>query len=92
MCFTYWPWGQPGYKLRKKSRGKKAVLITSSAMPTLMGRIFTGAPRALRVIAEMMGAKPIALLFAGLSAQNKKVVLTDKVLRRAREAGRKLTE
>ncbi len=48
VCFTYWPWGQPGYKLRMKSRGKKAVLITSSAMPAPMGRIFTGAPRSPR--------------------------------------------
>lgn len=69
VCFTYWPWGQPGYKLRKKFRGKKAVLITSAAMPAFMGRIFTGAPRALRIIAEMMGAKPVSSLFAGLSAQ-----------------------
>ncbi len=92
VCFTYWPWGEPGYKLRKKSRGKKAVLITSSAVPAIMGRIFTGAPRALRVIAKVMGAKPIALLFAGLSAQKEKAVLSDKMVRRAREAGRKLTE
>ena len=90
VCLTYWPWGQPGYKLRKKFRGKKAVLITSGAMPALMGRIFTGAPRALRVIAETMGAKPIASLFAGLSAQKQNAVLSDKMVRRAREAGRKL--
>lgn len=90
VCFTYWPWGQPGYKLRKKTAGKKAVLITSSAMPAIMGRIFTGAPRALRVIAEVMGAKPIAVLFAGLSAQKQKAVLPDKMLHRARDAGRKL--
>ncbi len=90
VCLTYWPWGQPGYKLRKKSRGKKAVLVTSGAMPAIMGRIFTGAPRALRVMAQVMGAKPVALLFAGLSAQKKKAVLSDKMVRRAQEAGRKL--
>jgi hypothetical protein len=90
VCFTYWPWGQPGYKLRKKLRGKKAVLITSSAMPAVMGRIFTGAPRALRVIAETMGAKPVASLFAGLSAQKQEAAVSDKMIRRAREAGRKL--
>ncbi len=89
MCFTYWPWGQTGYKLRK-FRGKKAVLITSSAMPEFMGRIFTGAPRALRVIAEAMGARPIASLFAGMSAQKREAAVSDKMIRRAREAGRKL--
>lgn len=92
VCFTYWPWGQPGYTLRKKSRGKKAALITSSAMPAIMGRIFTGAPRALRVIAETMGAKQIASLFAGLSAKRPTAAVSDKMLRRAQEAGRRLAK
>lgn len=90
LCYTSWPWGQPGYKLRMKDRGKKAVLVTSSAMPALMGRFMTGAPRALRVIAETMGAKPVVLLFAGLSAQKQKPTVPDAMLRRAREAGRRL--
>jgi multimeric flavodoxin WrbA len=90
VCFTYWPWGQPGYTLRKKDRGKKAVLITSSAMPGFMGRFFTGALRALKVTVKTMGAKPVASLFVGMSAQRKKPIVPDKALRRAREAGRKL--
>lgn len=90
VCYTYWPWGQPGYKLRMKHRGKKAVLITSTAMPALMGRFFTGAPRALRVIAETMGAKPVALFIAGLSAQKQAMAVSDKLVRRARVAGRKM--
>ena len=90
VCLTYWPWGKGGYVLRKKARDKKAVLITSSAMPAIMGRFFTGAPRALRIIAETMGAKPVASLFAGLSAQKQKTVVPDNMLRKAREAGRRL--
>lgn len=66
VCLTYWPWGTGGYVRRKKSPDKRAVLITSSAMPAIMGRFFTGVPRALRVIADTMGAKPVASLFAGL--------------------------
>jgi multimeric flavodoxin WrbA len=90
VCLTYWPWGKGGYVLRKKARDKNAVLITSSAMPAIMGRFFTGAPRALRVIAETMGAKPVASLFAGLSAQKQKAMVPDKMLRKARAAGHKL--
>ncbi len=90
VCLTYWPWGKGGYVLRMKARGKKAVLITSSAMPAIMGRFFTGAPRALRVIAQTMDAKPVASLFAGLSAQKQKSVVPDNMLRKAHEAGRKL--
>jgi hypothetical protein len=59
-------------------------------MPAVMGRIFTGAPRALRVIAETMGAKPVASLFAGLSAQKQEAAVPDKMILRTREAGRKL--
>lgn len=88
--FSYWPWGQPGPQPRMKSRGKSAVLITSSAMPGFMGRFFTGALRALKITAQTMGAKPIASLFVGLSAQNEKPTVLDKAIRRAREAGRKL--
>lgn len=90
VCLTYWPWGKGGYVLRKKARDKKAVLITSSAMPAIMGRFFTGAPRALRIIAETMGAKPVASLFAGLSAQKQKTVVPDNMFRKACEAGHKL--
>lgn len=90
LCLTYWPWGKGGYVLRKKPEGKKVVLITSCAMPSLLGRFFTGAPRALRVIAETLGARPVALLIAGLSAQQQKAVVPDRMLRKAREAGRKL--
>jgi multimeric flavodoxin WrbA len=89
-CFAYWPWGQHGPVQRVKSRGKGAVLITSSAMPGFMGRFFTGALRALRVSAGTLGAKPIASLFVGYSAQQEKPAVPDKALQRAREAGRRL--
>ncbi len=90
VCYTYWPWGKGGYVLRKKDRRKKAVLVTSSAAPAIMARFFTGAPRALRLIAEVMGAKPIALLFAGLSAQKETPAVPERTLNKAREAGRML--
>ncbi len=90
VCYAYWPWGEPGPHPRKKFRGKKAVLITSSAMPAFMARIFTGAPRALRIIAKTMGAKTIAMIYAGKSAQQKEPVIPEKIIRLAREAGRKL--
>lgn len=89
-CFSYWPWGQYGPKMRSRNKDKKAVLITASAMPSFMGRLFTGAPRALRLIAETMGAKPIKTLFAGLSAQKELAAPSGKAIRQARAAGRQL--
>ncbi len=82
--------GEKGYRLRQKDRGKNAVLVTSGAMPAVMDRFFTGAPRALHVIAETMGARLIALLLAGLSARKQTPVVPERMLRKARAAGRML--
>jgi multimeric flavodoxin WrbA len=89
-CFSYWPWGQAGPKVRSKVKGKRAVLITSAAMPAFMGRLFTGAPRALRLIAETMGAKPVKTIFIGLAAQKEHPVLSENAIRKAQAAGRQL--
>ena len=90
VCFSYWPWGQHNPKMRSRSKDKRAVLITSTAMPSFMGRLFTGAPRALRLIAETMGAKPVKTIFVGLAAQKEHPALSEKAIRQARAAGRLL--
>ena len=90
VCFAYWPWGQAMPKLRSNRNRKRAVLITASAMPSLMGRVFTGAERALRLTAKTMGAKPVRLIFAGMVAQEEHHALSDKLLAKARSAGRQL--
>ena len=90
ICFAYWPWGQTGPKMRSPKRDKRAVLITSAAMPAFMGWIFTGAPRALRLIAKTMGAQPITTIFVGLAAQQPGAAPPEKALQKAQAAGRKL--
>jgi len=91
VCFAYWPWGKQGGPTPRHTGPKRpAVLVTSSAMPGFIGRVFTGAPRALRITAETLGAKPVASLFVGLAAVNENAVLPEKAVRRATKAGRKL--
>ncbi len=92
ICFAYWPWGQSGPMMRSKKKDKTAVLITTTAMPAFFGRFFTGAPRALRLIAETMGAKPVKTIFVGLVAQRERAVLTEKAILKARAAGRQLAK
>jgi multimeric flavodoxin WrbA len=87
--FSYWPWGQPAPKMRRKKR-KKAVLITSSAMPTLMGRLFTGSLRGLKLGTTALGFRTIGTLFVGLAANEERPVPQKGSLRRARAAGRRL--
>jgi NAD(P)H-dependent FMN reductase len=64
---AYWPWGAPAPKMRLKP-ARKAALITSSAMPSLAGRLATGAVRALKAAAQALGAKPAGTLFIGMAA------------------------
>lgn len=92
VCYAYWPWGkQGGPSIRASEKKKKAVLITSSAMPGIMGRIFTGAMRALKIMAKMLGAKPVATIFVGMIAVDEKQRLSGSALKKARKAGQKIT-
>jgi FMN-dependent NADH-azoreductase len=90
VCFVYWPWGTRGPQMRTKKKTKKAVLITSMAMPAFLGRIFTGALRALRTAAATMGAKPVTSIVVGMVAQNEQVIVPADAVRKARKAGRNL--
>jgi multimeric flavodoxin WrbA len=87
VCYGYWPWGRtlPAYRIKKPA--KKAVLVTSCAMPAFMGRLSTGAIRSLKLICRAVGAKPIGSLFIGLAAQQEKPVLAASHAARARKLG-----
>jgi multimeric flavodoxin WrbA len=91
VAFAYWPWGKNAPKFRIKKPTKKAVIITSSACPALMGRILM--PNTLGVLsaaAKCIGAKVVKRLYFGLVAGDRDQKLDSKVLRKAREAGKKL--
>lgn len=90
LPYAYWPWGQKGPSLRNTKLTKKAVLVTSSAMPGFLIPLATGAPRALRLAAQSVGAKPVATILLGLSAQQQKQSLPEAVTRRARNIGTQL--
>lgn len=66
MGYAYWPWGSRfGPVQRRKEITKKAVLVTSAAMPGLWIPWMTGAPRALKITARVLGAKPVGKLWIG---------------------------
>ncbi len=88
--YAYWPWNGSAPKMRTAVKNKKAVLITASGMPAVMGRVFTGAIRALKLTADSMGAKPIASIFAGLTGKPAPVAVSESVMRKAEAAGRAL--
>jgi multimeric flavodoxin WrbA len=90
VCYGYWPWGKPGPALRVKDRGKKAVVVTSSAMPSVMGRVFTSTLRSLKKAAATLGAKTIGSLYIGMAALKEKQELPAATLKRAQRLGHQL--
>jgi NAD(P)H-dependent FMN reductase len=87
VCYAYWPWGKPAPITRVKDRGIKAVLVTSSAMPAALGRIFTRSLGGLKRAAQTLGAKPTGTLFIGKAALHEKQELPQAILDKARKLG-----
>jgi NAD(P)H-dependent FMN reductase len=87
---VYWPWGQASPKPRSEELRRKAVLIASLAAPGFLLPLATGAPRALRSAARCLGARPVATLWVGLSAQSATPQISERVLRRARRIGQQV--
>ncbi len=87
VCYAFWPWGKPGPALRRKDRGLKAVLVTSSAMPASLGRLFTRSLGGLKRAAQTLGAKPAGALFIGTAALREKQDLPQAILDKARKLG-----
>jgi multimeric flavodoxin WrbA len=90
VCYAFWPWGQKGPTVRNKEKRKKAVVVTASAMPALLGKFFTGSLRILKITAETLGAKPIGTLNIGMAALNEKQELTPAVVKKAKRLGHRL--
>ena len=88
----YWPWGKMAPSLRDKKRNKRAVVVTSSAMPALMGRIFTPVIRVLRESVKSFGAKQTKTLYVGMVAGSRDYQLSPRVIARAQRLGKWLTQ
>lgn len=86
--YSYWPWDKAGGPITRSTKlDKKAALVASAAMPTPMIRIATGAPRALRITAKVLRAKPVATLCIGYSAVHQKQQLPERLRAKARKIG-----
>jgi hypothetical protein len=59
-------------------------------MPGLLIPVATGAPRALRLTAKMLGARPVGSLWIGLASGEPHPALSSRTLGRARRMGWKL--
>ncbi|NVN89674.1 MAG: flavodoxin family protein [Desulfuromonadales bacterium] len=89
-CYAYWPWGQPSPKMRNQLKGKRAVLVASSAAPALLARLLSKIVGSLKQAADVLGAKTIGVLFMGLAAQQPHQELGERTREKARKLGKKL--
>ncbi|MGI9233883.1 MAG: flavodoxin family protein [Woeseiaceae bacterium] len=91
VVYAYWPWGAPAPKFRKAGLPKKrAMLISSSAAPGLMGRWFFQSAKQLNMTAKVMGARSVGTLFTGLIAGEPDTRLPRRVRRKALALASKL--
>lgn len=88
--YSYWPWGQAAPKPRNKYPTRKAALVASSAAPGFLIPLTTGAAKALRVSAQILGAKPVGRLWIGLAGQKRNQPLSPRTLAHARRIGLRL--
>lgn len=91
IVYAYWPLGQAAPELRKKGRAKKkALLIASSAAPTLVGRLAFSTVKQLKITANTIGAKPIGTLFTGQASGEPHPNLPVSSQRKARKLAKRL--
>jgi multimeric flavodoxin WrbA len=88
--YFYWPWGQKLLTQRSKLQPRKAVLVTAAGMPGFLIPIATGAPRALRLTAKMLGLKTVGSLWIGLVSGEQHPPLSARTIGKARRMGIKL--
>jgi multimeric flavodoxin WrbA len=90
VCFAYWPWGMNAPKVRNKEMRKRAVVVVSSAAPSLLTRLMTRTSGLLKKAAGLMGARTVGVLHIGLSSREKKQQLPKRTREKARHLGKKL--
>ena len=90
LGYCYWPWGKAAPQARKTKPSRKAVLVASSAMPGFMIPLATGAAKALRLSAAMLGARPVGSMWIGLVGGEPDYVLPERIRKRVRQLGWRL--
>lgn len=78
--YAYWPWDMNGPQFRKEQAPKKkALLVSSSAAPGIMGRWLFGTRKQLKMTAKTIGAEVVGSLFTGMIAKEQHPKLSEGV-------------
>jgi FMN-dependent NADH-azoreductase len=90
VVYAYWPWGTMAPKERITKKTKRALVVLSSAAPMILTRLFTGAPKALKTAASLLGAGTIDTFYLGLAAKSPDLKLSERTLAKAQRLGAQL--
>jgi multimeric flavodoxin WrbA len=90
ICYAYWPWGKAAPKLRKRQKTKRAVVVASSAAPSLFARLMTRMVGLMKNCAKLLGARTVDVLFIGFAAGEQKADIGVRARKQARRLGKKL--
>ncbi|MEN6459524.1 MAG: flavodoxin family protein [Thermoguttaceae bacterium] len=92
LPYAYWPWGKhaPTGRNRRQRPAKRAVIVVSSAAPSLLARLMTRMVGLLKGVARLLGAKTVGVLSVGLVSGEENPELGGCAKRKARRLGRKL--
>lgn len=88
VCYAYWPWGKPAPDVRNKKKPGKAVVITASAAPAVLTRLFTKTVKQLKTAAGLLGAETSGVLVIGMAAQSPQQEISERARKKARRLGR----
>jgi multimeric flavodoxin WrbA len=90
LCYAFWPWGMLRPRMRSKKGNKRAVVVISSAAPSIMTRVLTGSVKLMKDVALMLGFRTIGVLTIGIAATAPKMQTSPRMLEKARRLGRAL--
>ena len=92
VVYCHWTWGtkMPGRRSEMPGK-KKAVIVTSSACPAVIGWVLMpGARKVLKMAAGAMGAKVVKQLYLGPVAVSESETINEKAREKCRRAGERL--
>lgn len=91
LVYVYWPWEKNMPKPRISQLDKKAVVMTSSACPALLGRwVMPNATSVMKGAAKLIGARAARKLYFGMVCKEEHQRLSSGQLKKAQKAGRLL--
>ena len=80
VVYAYWPWGSPAPKFRKADGNlKKALLVSSSGAPGIMGRWLFGTHKQLKTAAKTVGADTVGSMFTGFVSKDRRPERSDRL-------------